>query len=218
MTRSKDEDDKAKRRREPAPSGEPVEAVAADRAAVVPEDVPKYRAFQEVHVDFDNFVYVRALQRIGGDVSGAEDASQDFWLRMHQRIENDGGVVPEPLMPAIYGIIDDVVRNHLRSRRRLRIDGEPDENAPASSTQTPERRVARAKEQAAAQEEVQYVLSRMDPYSAQVLQLDHVEGMPLKAIAVVVGRSVSTVSKDVWRARQKFREILLRLRATRGEK
>jgi RNA polymerase sigma factor (sigma-70 family) len=183
-----------------------------DRAAVPPlEDAPRYGTFDEVYAEFENYVYVTAAQRLGGDTTAAEDACQGVWLRFSQRIRREGSV-PDPFVPVLLGLVDDEVRNHLRGERRRRISGEPDENAPPSSKPDPHRLLSAAEEQAKLEREVRYILSRMDRHAARVLQLDHMEDLPLKGIAAIVGRSVGTVSKDLCRARAKFKELYLRLR------
>jgi RNA polymerase sigma factor (sigma-70 family) len=172
-----------------------------------PEDIPRFKTFDAVYAEFENLVYVTAAKRLQGDWIGAEDVCQVLWLRFHRRIRANGGV-PHPVGPVIVGMLDDAVRDHLRAQRRRRVAGEPDENAPPSSKRDPELLLEAARGCA----EVHDVLSQMGPYAAQIIQLDHLEGLSLAGIAAIVGRSVGTVSKDLCRARARFKELYLRLR------
>jgi RNA polymerase sigma factor (sigma-70 family) len=195
----------------PAPANAQTSGTVARAAVPPPEDAPRFRTFDEVYEELESFVYVTALRLLQGDKSGAEDVCQGVWLRFHRRIRANGAV-PDPVVPVLVGLVDDQVRNHLRSQRRRRIAGEPDENAPPSSRPDPELLLAAARERATREQEVRWILSQMDERAARVLQLGHLEGVSVKGIAAMVGRSVGTVSKDLCRARARFKELYLRLR------
>jgi RNA polymerase sigma factor (sigma-70 family) len=157
-------------------------------------------------------VYRLAVARSGGDSALAEDVCQEVLFNLHRRA--GGGKPPHPLAPLIGSLYKGAINNALRSRRRRRIDGEPEsERMPTS--QTPERQLQEAEEDLLLQRDVAAIFAEMDPWDVELIQMSRGHGVPVQEIAAFFGRPEGTVTSRLCRARRTLLECYQRRKLSR---
>jgi RNA polymerase sigma-70 factor (ECF subfamily) len=154
--------------------------------------------------------YVLRKIEARGLESHAPDVSQNVFWRLRRRYP--AGPVPNP-MAVLPGIVDDEIRNQRRSEVRRRIQGEPDEDTPASSESNPEQRYSRAEEAAQARELFKAIFAELDPAARDVLTLVEIDDLSRQEAATALGCSTGTLDVRLHRARRKFAETAHRLTA-----
>ena len=161
---------------------------------------------EAIYDEYFDFVW-RSLRRLGVLESAVDDALQDVFLVVHQRLADFEG--RSSLKTWIFGICLRVTHDHLRRQRKRPegIDswqGLADVDAPNPL------------EQAARREAVEFLyaqLSELDPEKRAVFILAELEGMSCAEIAAAVGANVNTVVSRLKAARARFEAAIRRHQA-----
>lgn len=173
------------------------------------------RAFRTLHDRHGASVYGFLVRRLG-DRAAAEDLYQEIFLRLHRaRASWD----PErPLRPWLFGIVHNLLADHLRARGRSpeRADADAVDRAASGRATGPWDGIASGApsdpERAAATREsteaLDRALRRLPDDEATVLLLARVEGLPYEAIGAILGRSPAAAKQLAYRALKRVRAEL----------
>ncbi len=137
---------------------------------------------------------LRAAYRVTGNLAEAEDVLQTVFLRLATR-GTDGVGRAYLLRAAVNGGLD-----CLRTRRW----GDADPAESVARAPGPDRLA----ESGALREALRDALARLAPRTAEMFLLRHVEGLPNREIAALLGTTPGTVAVTVNRARAQLRELL----------
>jgi RNA polymerase sigma-70 factor (ECF subfamily) len=132
------------------------------------------------------------LWRCGSGRDLADDVLQETWLTAVRRIRRFDPAAG-PFHNWLCGIAANVLRNHLRSRRRRAGCQEPLERDPAAANHERAVRVAEA-------------LAALPERSERVLRMKYLDRMSVAEIATACGESEKAVESLLTRARAAFRE------------
>jgi len=165
---------------------------------------PSLLAIHEAHADF----VWRSLQRLGVPESDREDALQEVFVVVHQRLASFRG--DSAVTTWLFGI---AIRVAGRFRRRAHLRREeptedPALHAPVEAGAEPES-LALARE---ARAELERVLDELEPEKRVVFVMFELERRDCPAIAEELGIPVGTVYSRLHAARAKFQEAALRHR------
>jgi len=185
--------------RETRPSG------VVSRAVAPPRDEGPCRSFEDAHRRYARFL-LQVIRRRGIDETDAMDVRQKVLVRLARRFEVPGRV-PERLVPVLLGLVDDEVKNHVRSVRRRRIGGEPEADTMPSSKPDPEQLVGGAEDSAEQKRVVEAIFARMTPDAVELIRLARLRELPLEDIAEMRGELPGTVAVKLHRARCWFKEL-----------
>jgi RNA polymerase sigma-70 factor (ECF subfamily) len=163
--------------------------------------------FEEVYRTHFDFVW-RVLGGMRVPPAGIEDAAQEVFLIVLRRLPEFDGKTS--IKGWLFQIALRVASNQRRSMRR-KGEGEPIDEAMASSAPSP----ADAVESRRALATVQSVLDKLDDDLRIVLVLTELEQMTAVEIAETIGVNANTVGSRLRRARRLFQEELSK--TTRGE-
>lgn len=189
-----------------APSSSPhpweiVEATLTAAPALSPPDVAAMRA---AHLDF---VWL-SLQRLGVRDADLEDALQEVFIVVHQRIaEFDGRAKVTTWLFAIAQRVAMSTRRRSRVQREQPSDELPDR--PAGLESDPEH----ACSQRERREFLRAILDELEPDKRAVFVMFEIEAMECEAIADLLGVPVGTVYSRLHHARKCFEKAVLRVRA-----
>jgi RNA polymerase sigma-70 factor (ECF subfamily) len=168
-------------------------------AAVLAGDEAAWRAGYDAAYDtVRRYVHWRC----GGLADLADDAIQETWLMAVRRIGNYDPT-RGPFATWVCGISANVVRNSLRSRRRLTLRvGALAGDCPAPSSDIRQDDTA---------ERTARALAELPDHYEAALRDKYLLGLPVAAMAADRGDSVKAVESLLTRARESFRDILERL-------
>lgn len=169
-------------------------------------------AFEEIfrvyHTRIYNYVY-----RMVGNVQDAQDLTQDSFLKAYRALLR--GAQPENLSAWLYRIASNTCLDALR-RRRL-IHWQPLEKLltilNVASARSPEEQVLQSERRTGHQSEIERVLAQLPPRYRMYLILREREGFSYQEIAAATGDSLDTVKVTLYRARERARQIGLKLRS-----
>jgi RNA polymerase sigma factor (sigma-70 family) len=141
-----------------------------------------------------------------GDVqeASAEDLRQDVLL-IFCRLVDTMEQLPDNEEGYLVGVIRNVVRNHKRAKGRLVPVGVPDSGAAVDDAPDPEEAFALAE----IREKLRRYLHLLPEAEAEVVRLAVLESMILEDVAEALGRPLTTVFRQLGRARDKLRELAL---------
>jgi RNA polymerase sigma-70 factor (ECF subfamily) len=146
---------------------------------------------------------LRYLLRLLGDETVAEDAFQQTWLKVAERIRQYDP--SRPFGPWLFGVARHLALDHLRRHRpdSLEEAGEPaapPDDDPLASVLAQQRR-----------SRVAGALTALGPLDREVLSLRFEEEMPLAEIAGTLGVPIPTAKARLYRSLARLRERLLAL-------
>ena len=154
------------------------------------------RLFHEHHG-----VVFRAAYRVTGNASDSEDALQTVFVRLAAR-PNLPAITPAYLARAGVNAGLDLMRS-----RSVRGDAGPPEDLDrllAGPDAHPESR----RETREVRGRLRLALAGLSPKLAEIFCLRHLEGLPNREIAIVVGMSAASVAVQLFRARARLRAAL----------
>jgi RNA polymerase sigma-70 factor, ECF subfamily len=155
------------------------------------------------HFDF----VVRSVRRVGYDIADAEDAAQEAFLVFARRL---GDVLPGRERSFLFSSAMRIASTHRRSRHReWRRNATSEAEAPVQPIPSP----FEVSEHRSARQKLDQVLSELDVDLRTVLVLYELEEMNPHEIADLLGLPRGTVISRLRRARDAFRESVLRAQA-----
>lgn len=141
--------------------------------------------------------------RLMGERQGAEDQSQEAFLRAYQRLETFD--LERPFGPWIRTVAANLCLNELRGSRPFHEPLEEERQEwPSAGAKSPEEQLQRS-EQA---EAVREAILELPPHYRAVIELRHFGGLSYKEIARAMGQSLSQVRTHLYRARNTLAERL----------
>jgi RNA polymerase sigma-70 factor (ECF subfamily) len=159
------------------------------RDAVAGGDTAAWRAwYQTEYAPLEGYV----LWRCGSLRDLADDVLQDTWLTAVRRIRRFDPAAG-PFHAWLCGIAANVLRNHLRARRRRTGRQEPLGNDPAAADRARAERVADA-------------LATLPERAERVLRMKYLDRMSVAEVAAACGETEKAVESLLVRARAAFRE------------
>ena len=162
----------------------------------------KTEAFGELVSRYQVSVYNVCL-RLLGDAPGAEDLTQETFLRAYQHL--DSYQLERPFGPWIRRVAANLCINHLKHRQWLTspLDDENDDFA-AGAENNPEQAVQRKE----TREDIAAALRQLRPLQRAVIELSHFHGLRYAEIAAELDLPMSDVKSHLFRARKRLSEIL----------
>jgi RNA polymerase sigma-70 factor (ECF subfamily) len=171
---------------------------------------PEAADFEQLYALYFEFTW-RVLRHLGVPRAGMDDAVQEVWLVVHQRLGQFEG--RSTLKTWLFGIALNVMRNQRRAdERRLRQLQEPE--PPVEAPHDPElEHLGRE-----AWQRVQHFLSTLDEQRRAIFVCSLLEHLPAQQTAEATGVDVTTVYQRVRTLRQAFRLWLEAASVEPGEK
>jgi RNA polymerase sigma-70 factor, ECF subfamily len=157
-------------------------------------------AFTSLYAEHFQFVW-RCLRGLGVGTAQLEDAAQDVFVVVHQRLGTFEGSAA--LRSWIFGIVRRIAYRYRRSAARKPSGATPNEEAPTSEPGPHER----AQELQAATF-VDEFAGRLDDRKREVFVLGVLEGLPVPEVAEALGIPLNTAYTRLRRARAEFRKAL----------
>ena len=145
----------------------------------------------------------RYLLRLLGDETVAEDAFQQTWVRVAERISRYDAA--RPFGPWLFGVARNLALDHLRRRRPESLDERPEPEAPATPDADPFARAV-ARQQGARLAEA---VAGLAPLDREVLSLRFEEDLALPELAERLAVPLPTAKARLYRALTRLRERLL---------
>jgi len=169
-------------------------------------------SIRDIHERHADFVW-RSLQRLGVRTRDLEDQLQEVFIVAHRRLDSFDGT--SELTTWLFGICLRVAAAH-RRRAHVRLetptfDGEP---PGAGASEDPERTALERE----AREELEELLSGLDPEKRAVFVMFEVEGFSAPEIASVMGTPLGTVYSRLATARGEVAKAAARKRARDGRR
>ena len=169
-------------------------------------------AFDEIfriyHARIYNYVY-----RLVENPQDAQDLTQESFLKAYRALRR--GAQPDNLSAWLYRISSNTCLDALRRHRLIR--WQPLEKLltvlNVASTRSPEEQVLQSEQRAERQSEIERVLAQLPPRYRMYLILREREGFSYQEIAAATGDSLDTVKVTLYRARERARQIGLKLRS-----
>jgi RNA polymerase sigma-70 factor (ECF subfamily) len=143
----------------------------------------------------------RYLLRLLGDETVAEDAFQQTWVRVAERIGRYDGA--RPFGPWLFGVARHLALDHLRRRQPQSLDEVDEPTAPLESDPLA---LATARQREAGLAEA---VAALAPLDREVLTLRFEEDLVLPQLAATLGVPVPTAKARLYRALTRLREKLL---------
>ena len=169
-------------------------------------------AFEEIFRIYHTRIYNYAC-RLVGDAQDAQDLTQESFLKAYGALQR--GVQPDNLSAWLYRIASNTCMDALRRRRLIR--WQPLEKLltvlNVAGARSPEEQVLQSERQAEQQSEIEHVLAQLPPRYRMYLILREREGFSYQEIAAATGDSLDTVKVTLYRARERARQIGLKLRS-----
>lgn len=188
-------------------------AVPAPAFAAPPrDDAPAAlvtHVFDTVYADHAAFVW-RSLRALGVPAAQVDDAVQDVFVVVHQKLETFRG--PAQIQTWLFEIARRIASHYRRSAGR---DGrsEPIDAAAAIAASTGTFEAAARNEAATL---VVAVLAELDNHKRELLVLVELEQLPVPDVAALLGIRLNTAYSRLRLARRAFAAALARRRATTG--
>lgn len=176
-----------------APSGAP--------AWTGPEAHP-LPSFEDIYEEHFDFVW-RSVRRLGVPPSSIDDAAQDVFVIVHDRLAAFEG--RSSLKTWIFGIVVHVARAHRRAAQRRAAEA-ADPDALAAPAQSPHERAIAAE----AARLLHDVLDEMPDERREVFVLMELEEMSAPDVAVALGLKLNTVYSRLRHAREDFETAVAR--------
>jgi RNA polymerase sigma-70 factor (ECF subfamily) len=145
----------------------------------------------------------RYLLRLVGDEAVAEDAFQQTWLQVAERIGRFDA--SRPFAPWLFAVARNLALDHLRRRRSESLDEAGEPVAPDGIETDPLARAV-ARERAG---RVAVALQALAPLDREVLCLRFEEDLALPELAQTLGVPVPTAKARLYRALARLRERML---------
>jgi RNA polymerase sigma-70 factor (ECF subfamily) len=155
-------------------------------------------ALKEVYELHGKSVY-RICLRLLGQASDAEDAAQEVFIRLFQRMETFNARAR--LSTWIHRMTVNLCLNRLEKERLRATRALPDGDA---APEDPSSFAVRALEQAEARLDLERMLERLTPEHRAVIVLREIEEMPYQEIAETLDVPVGTVMSRLFRARHQL--------------
>jgi RNA polymerase sigma-70 factor (ECF subfamily) len=146
---------------------------------------------------------LRYLLRLLGDEAVAEDAFQQTWVRVAERIGRYDA--SRPFGPWLFRVARNLALDHLRRVRPESLEERPEPSAPAGGEGDP---LARAVAQQR-RGRVAEALAGLAPLDREVLSLRFEEELALPELAETLGVPVPTAKARLYRALARLRERLV---------
>jgi RNA polymerase sigma-70 factor (ECF subfamily) len=207
----------------PAPSSKPAprrravqpgEVVHLDARLVAAARAGDQEAFKELVRRHQRKAYAVALG-IVRDTDDARDVVQDAFLKVHEKLDTFDG--DAQFFTWLYRIVANLAIDHLRRRRRPRVDF--DESHPHEADDetgvSPARLgfdPARALTDRELRERMLAALDELSPAHRAVLVMREVDGLSYQEMADVVGCSIGTIMSRLFHARKRMQALLSDLR------
>ena len=159
----------------------------------------------QIHDEYADFVW-RSLQRLGVSTANLEDALQDVFMVVHRRLDSYDAT--SKLSTWLFGICLRVASSY---RRRAYVKHEQGDLAECEAVDqrpsaNPEEHVLRRE----AERRLQVSLDAMALERRAVFVMFEIEGLPVHAIAEMLGIPTGTVHSRLHKARIEFAESLAR--------
>jgi RNA polymerase sigma-70 factor (ECF subfamily) len=145
----------------------------------------------------------RYLLRLLGDETVAEDAFQQTWLQVAERIGRYDR--SRPFAPWLFAVARNLALDHLRRRRPESLDEQPEPEAPATPDADPFARAV-ARQQGA---RLADAMAGLAPLDREVLSLRFEEDLALAELAARLAVPLPTAKARLYRALARLRERLL---------
>jgi RNA polymerase sigma-70 factor (ECF subfamily) len=169
-----------------------------------------HEAFRELVRRHQRKAYAVALG-IVRDADDARDVVQDAFLKVHEKLDTFDG--DAQFFTWLYRIVANLAIDHLRKRRRPRVDF--DESYPQETEDTsgisPARLgfdPARALTDRELRERILAALDELSPSHRAVLVMREVDGLSYQEMADVVGCSIGTIMSRLFHARKRMQALL----------
>jgi RNA polymerase sigma-70 factor, ECF subfamily len=163
-------------------------------------------AFEECYREHARFVWRNAM-RLGVRSDGMDDVVQEVFIIVFRKAEDFQG--RSQLRTWIYGILRNVVREHMRQRGRASDRGDELDESVVDPTMGPQQSYERKE----SVELVARLLSELDDDKRDVFVLAELEELPMSEIAEQLGINENTGYARLRAARQIINEAAVRLRA-----
>lgn len=141
--------------------------------------------------------------RLMGEHQGAEDQTQEAFIRAHERLETFD--LDRPFGPWIRRVAANLCYNELRSNAPIEVPFDPERDlasgSPSGNPELQQQRVERADRVAAA-------VRGLPPHYRAVIELRHYQELSYKEIAKALDFSMSEVKTYLYRARRALAEEL----------
>lgn len=161
------------------------------------------RSFAAVYEEHVDFVW-RVARRLGVPEASLDDAVQDVFLVVHDRLSTFEG--RSSLRTWIYGIVRRVARDHRPSKRERPLDEAPETPSETASAHD-------GLERAEAKRLLHALLESLDDEKREVFVLAELEEMPMPEVALAIGINVNTAHARLRAARHHLDDALARLHA-----
>jgi RNA polymerase sigma-70 factor (ECF subfamily) len=177
--------------------------------AVEPDkSIDFYQAnFADVYEKYERFIYAMVF-RLLGNADDAFDITQEVFIRAYRASAKNGMDMNVPAW--LYRIAVNASLDVLRRRKRITwMPWDPSIHAGASKSSKydePEANYLRQQTRKA----VQDVLNRLKPHHRIILVLREYQNLSYQQIAEVMGLSEGAAKSMLHRAREKFRELMLK--------
>lgn len=163
-------------------------------------------SIREIHENYADFVW-RSLQRLGVRERDLEDQLQEVFIVVHRKLGSFDG--SSELKTWLFGICLRIAVAHRRRahvrRETATFDGELPERG---DSETPERSALERE----ARDELEALLSRLDPEKRAVFVMFEIEGLTAPEIASVMGTPLGTVYSRLAAARGELEKAAARVR------
>jgi RNA polymerase sigma-70 factor (ECF subfamily) len=177
-------------------------AETSDRELVIHTRRGDAEAYGQLVERYQTSVY-NVCYRFMGQRQGAEDRTQEAFLRAYQRLETFD--LERPFGPWIRRVAANLCLNVLKRRGpdQVELDEERDPG-PSGGWMDPERSVQRAERA----DMVRAALLQLPPHHRAVVELRHYQEMSYKEISAEMDMTVNEVRSNLYRARKSLAEIL----------
>lgn len=176
-------------------------AEPSDRALVEQTLRGGVEAYGELVRRYQQSVFNVCL-RLMGERQGAEDQTQEAFLRAHDRLETFD--LARPFGPWIRTVAANLCLNELRSRGPIEVPLQARDVPQRESLASPEGRTERAE----MADIIRAAILELPPHYRAVIELRHYGDLSYKEIAEGLGLSVSSVRSQLYRARNQLAEVL----------
>jgi RNA polymerase sigma-70 factor, ECF subfamily len=181
----------------------PLATLARIDLSRAPDDAAGFAALYAEHFQF----VWRCLRGLGVATAQLEDAAQDVFVVVHQRLHTFEGSAS--LRTWIFGIVRRIAYRYRRGATRKPGGATPDEEAPTSEP-GPHERI----QDVQAATFVDEFVSKLDDRKREVFVLGVLEGLTVPEVAEAVGIPLNTAYTRLRRARAEFRKALSERRET----
>jgi RNA polymerase sigma-70 factor (ECF subfamily) len=170
------------------------------------------RHYEQFVLAYQHRIYGFVL-RLTGSRQDAEEIAQDTFIRAYRALAAYPAerIRAMRLLPWLYQIALNAVRNHLRRRSAspLPIDDPKGEGVALDFADDPQREPPAQVEQAELREELARTLAALPVHFRAAVILRHVEGYTYQQIAEILGEPVGTVKSHTHRGTLLLRDMLV---------